>query len=248
MMKLFSTSLSSQVKRISGFFGVLVATLIPLVKPPVASAQLPFEDIDGHWAQLCIHQLAQQGVVSGYPDGLFRPDIPVTRAEFAIMVNNAFPFVPIVRTDNPNYADIPESYWAQPAITEAYRTDFMIGYPDNTFQPKMNIPRVEVLVALVSGLNYSPDLTFDLPEELEVELEQEATEILQTSLIDAPAIPRYAYNAIATALRNNLVVNYPDRNQFEPNELANRGEVAAFICQALDTPGGIASDYIAGTE
>lgn len=249
MIRLFSLGLPCRVRRISSLLGVLMASsLIPWLKPPVASAELPFEDINGHWAQLCIHQLAQQGVVSGYPDGLFRPDVPVTRAEFATMVNKAFPFVPNIRTGEPSYADIPDSYWAQPAILEAYRTDFLIGYPNNTFKPRMNIPRVEVLVSLVSGLNYLPDLTFALPEELAVKLEKDATEVLAASFIDAPAIPRYAHSAIATALRKNLIVNYPNIAQFEPNELANRGEVAAFICQALNTPAAVAPEYIAGTD
>jgi len=56
-------------------------------------ANISLQDIQGHWAQPCIELLLQEGVLSGYPDGTFRPEQAVTRAEFAAMVCKAFPKV-----------------------------------------------------------------------------------------------------------------------------------------------------------
>lgn len=49
-----------------------------------------FPDIQGHWAQSFIQSLAARGVIRGFPDGTFRPDEPVTRAQFAAMIRQAF--------------------------------------------------------------------------------------------------------------------------------------------------------------
>ena len=55
----------------------------------VSSYGASFSDIDEHWAKSYILDAAEKGIISGYPDGTFLPDKPVTRAEFTKMVNNA---------------------------------------------------------------------------------------------------------------------------------------------------------------
>ena len=57
--------------------------------PPAASGGA-FSDVEGHWAEAWIEQLAAEGITSGYPDGTFRPDRIVTRAEMAVFLVNAF--------------------------------------------------------------------------------------------------------------------------------------------------------------
>jgi len=57
--------------------------------PPAASGGA-FSDVEGHWAEAWIEQLAAEGITSGYPDGTFRPDRTVTRAEMAVFLVNAF--------------------------------------------------------------------------------------------------------------------------------------------------------------
>ncbi len=244
-MKLFFWQLFRTFGCKGTFIFLLFTNLVATgVKPATASPQSPFKDVHGHWAQLCIQQLAQQGIITGYPDGLFRPDVPVTRAEFATITSNAFGSVGTLRTADSDYLDVPENYWAEPAIDNAYQTNFLIGYPDLTFQPTKSIPRVEVLVSLVSGLNYLPEIPLGTPPELELELEMAAMRTLTQSLFDVDSIPRYAYRAIAIALENNLIVNYPQTNRLQPNKLANRGEVAAFVCQARNIPGGVSKQYV----
>jgi len=57
--------------------------------PPEASGGA-FSDVAGHWAEAWIDQLAAEGITSGYPDGTFKPDRTVTRAEMAVFLVNAF--------------------------------------------------------------------------------------------------------------------------------------------------------------
>jgi hypothetical protein len=214
--------------------GMSTSTVSPFLLATPAFSQSTFSDVQNNWAQSCIQSLAQRNIISGYPDGSFRPDSPVTRAEFAAMVGKAFPNAPRNRTAM-QFVDVPSSYWASNAIREASQTGFLSGYPGNVFRPSQNIPRAQVLVSLASGLNYSPN--------------GPVTTTLNTNFDDATAIPDYARNTIAAATENRLVVNYPNVRFLNPNQLASRADVSAFLCQALSgtrEASLIPSQYIAG--
>lgn len=212
-------------------FLVIFSFVLTTIKLPPASSQVVLNDIEGYWAKSCIQQLAQQNIIGGYPDGSFRPNLPVTRAEYATIVSKAFPQAENIRSSK-NFRDISSDYWATPAISKAVQKGFLIGYPDGTFQPNQNIPRVQVLVSLVAGLNQVPST-------------EAVDEILNRAFADAAQIPAYAKDAIAAATEKKLVVNYPNVRQLQPNELASRGEVAAFLCQALNYEQVIPNEYIA---
>jgi hypothetical protein len=173
-----------------------------------------FPDIQKHWARQYIEPLATLGVVVGYPDGKFKPDDPMTRTEFAAVINKAFNS----STKRPanNFVDVPRDYWGYSAIQTAYQRGFLEGYPDRRFQPGKNIPRVEVLLSLANGLGLQP-------EDIGV----------VSMYTDASQIPNYAIPAIAAATERQMVVNYPNLNQVTPNRTATRAEVAAFVYQAL---------------
>jgi uncharacterized lipoprotein YddW (UPF0748 family) len=174
-------------------------------------------DIQNHWAKSCIEALIQQGIVSGYPDGTFRPDQPVTRAEFAAMIVKAFR--PVPNRSAVRFSDVPTSYWAFGVIQAAYLGSWMTGYPDQRFQPGQVIPRVQAIVALAAGLRLAASGT------------TEAT--LTGALADADRIPAYAREKVAAAIEQKLVVNYPDVRRFRADQSATRAEIAAFLCQAL---------------
>src|SRR6478672_22774 len=211
-------------------FLIVFSLLLTVMMPPASYSQATFADVKGHWAQPCIEQLAQRQIITGYPNGSFQPGAPVTRAEFAAIIRKAFPNAPEVRTGG-QFTDVPAKYWAVEAIRQAYKTGFLSGYTGQVFNPGQKIPRVQALVALASGLKYTPT--------------QPVAETLNAAFSDATAIPSYARNAIAAATEKQLVVNYPQVKTLNPNQLASRGEVAAFICQALGTPGLISPQYIA---
>ena len=196
------------------------------------SSNLIFSDIQNHWAAESISQLQARNFISGYPDGSFRPDAPVTRAEFAAILRKAFANMPPIR-GGITFSDVPANHWANSAIQAAYRTGFISGYPDRTFKPNLLIPRVQALVALVSGLKYT--------------VEAQGFAALQKYFEDAEQIPNYARNAIAAATQKHLVVNYPNLKRLNPNQNATRAEVAAFICRALKIP-GVPFQYVPGME
>lgn len=198
-----------------------------------APAQAQFNDIPpGYWASDYIQALSELEIITGFPDGSFQAEQPVTRAQYAAMVRKAFPRVATVRSYQP-FSDVNANFWAAPAIATAYSSGFMSGYPGNEFRANENIPRVQVLVSLANGLGYEP---------------QGAIADRLSLFQDAAAIPSYASRSIAAASDNNLVVNYPIVNQLNPNRSATRGEVAAFIYQALSNQSqvtALSSPYVA---
>ena len=136
----------------------------------------------------------------------FRPEQPVTRAEFATLIIKAFsrsPSRPAI-----TFTDVLATYWAASSIQKAYVTGWLAGYPGNRFQPNLPIPRVQAVVALVAGFGY---------------LAERSTQATLNQLFsDSDAIPAYAKDRIAAAAEQRLVVNYPDIKQFRPNKPATR--------------------------
>jgi len=192
-----------------------------------------FPDIQNHWARSFIEGLAQAGMISGFPDGRFRPDDPMSRAQFAALLQNAFS-KPSKRPNVP-FVDVPTKHWATGAIAKAYQTGFMSGYPGNRFRPEASIARVEVLVSLITGLEIT---TAGLTE---------VKAALGELYDDFGDIPNYAIDRIAIATNTGMVVNYPQLKRFNPLQAATRADVAAFIYQALVYTGeldAIGSDYI----
>lgn len=231
-------------------FGMAAATIAPITVPTVASAQTTaqtptstssFTDVSSdYWALPFIQALAQRGIITGFPDGTFKPNQSVTRAEFATLIQKAFNQNPVRQLSSSGFVDVPTNYWAADAIREAYETGFLTGYPGNLFQPNQQIPKVQALVALTSGLGLN--------------VNDNASTINSTYYTDASAIPNYAVNNVAAATQARLVVNYPNVNQLNPQVPLTRAEAAAILYQALVRQGQLqslasnvsAASYIAG--
>ncbi len=209
---------------------------------PAPTSTVNLSDVSSdYWARPFIQVLAQNNVISGFPDGSFRPNQAVTRAEFAALIQKAFNNQNRVRQLSPGgFSDVPAGYWAASAIQQAYETGFLAGYPGNVFLPNQQIPKVQAIVALTNGLGLSGG----------------DTSTLSTYYNDASAIPEYAAGSVAAATQGNLVVNYPDVKQLNPQQPLTRAEAAALLYQALARQGRLqpiasnlpASQYIvAGT-
>ncbi len=201
---------------------------LPITLTQMAQANL--SDFSGNWAEPFIKVLTDKNIIVGYPDGTFRPDQPVTRAEFAALLNKAFELQPI--RESQSFRDIPNNFWAAAVIDKAYRSGFLAGYPDNTFGPLKNIVRIESLVALTNGSKLQPDGSADRVNEL---------------FADAAQIPSYGRNALLAATQKcvSVSVSYPTNKTYDPNRVATRADVAASIHQVLVAAGrlpALASD------
>ena len=108
-----------------------------------------FSDVaDSSWYAQAVNYLASLEIINGYPDGTFRPDAPMTRAEFATIASR---FVELESTDSNIFSDVPSGHWAVAYINSAFAKGWINGYPDGTFKPENNISRAEV-VTLVNAM------------------------------------------------------------------------------------------------
>jgi hypothetical protein len=180
-------------------------------------------DISGNWAEPFIRVLTEKGIIAGYTDGTFRPDQPVTRAEFAALIRRAFPDAPVVNSEK-TFRDVPPGYWAAEAIAKASSIGFLAGDPGGTFRPTDNIKRIESLVSLVNGTKLQPDGTVANIDEL---------------FADTPQVPVFGRNALVAAAQRCVAVSvsYPDGRNFNPTGDSTRSDVAAFLHQTLVAAG-----------
>lgn len=114
-----------------------------------------FSDVpDDAWYATAVKTLASLGMMDGYPDGTFRPDEPITRAEFAT-VGLAFAYDPMDASCS--YYDVSANAWYYTYVAQASTYGWIGGYPDNTFRPGNNITRVEVCVIVNNMLGRCAD-------------------------------------------------------------------------------------------
>jgi S-layer homology domain len=125
-------------------------------QPVVAQqARSTFPDVPAnYWARPFIQSLAEKGIVTGYPDGNFRPKQAVDRDEFSAMIRQAFDRSRIRNIPSgSSFKDVPQNYWAETPIQEAYEMGFMNNFPGNEFRPKQPLTKAQALVVLMRGLN-----------------------------------------------------------------------------------------------
>lgn len=137
--------------------GISAGAVAPLMTSVPVRAQTTFSDVEpSYWAQPFIERLAAQNIISGYPDGTFRPDQALDRDEFAALIRDAFNQNEVRQIPSGNvFKDVPAGYWAAPAIEQAYESGFMNGFSGGVFRPREEVSRVQALVSLTNGLNLS---------------------------------------------------------------------------------------------
>ena len=116
-----------------------------------------FSDVPkGCWAANYIGYMQQFGIITGYSDGSFRPDAPVTRAEFAAIASR---FEKLTEGSK-SFTDVPDTYWAARYINFAATRGWVTGYSDGTFKPEDPITRAEVAAVTCRLLERSADQSY----------------------------------------------------------------------------------------
>ena len=166
-------------------------------------------DISGHWAKDSILKLINAGVISGYPDGTFKPNNTVTRAEFTVMLVKTLNLETRVgKTFNDT-----NSHWAKDSISAAAAHGIISGYDENTFGPDDLITREQaaLIIARAAQLETATD---------------------ELNFTDSKAISSWAKPGVAAAFKGGFISGYPD-NSFKPQGNTTRAEAAVIIGKLL---------------
>jgi PKD repeat protein len=172
-----------------------------------------------HWALNWILACVSAGIVQGYPDGTYGPDIPVTRDQMAVYVSRALAggdeFVPSGPA-TPHFADVPTDYWAYDYVEYARYVGVVQGYSDG-YHPTEPVDRGQMAVyiarAVADGEANVPDgpviATFD----------------------DVPT-DYWAYKYVEYCKAHGIVQGY-DPVTYAPEAEVTRDQMAVYIARAF---------------
>ncbi len=179
-----------------------------------ASAEtLRFTDVKGKWFEMYVIKAINYGIISGYDDSnLFRPNNPVTRAEFCTMVNNAFGSTVEAEI---NFSDVEKGAWYYKPISIGVNSGYILGYDDARFRPNANISRQEAAVIGERLLPY----------------DTEASNIQKYP--DYTQVADWAYAAVQRIIKRGYMGTYDD-NKIHPTDALTRAQAVKIICDIVD--------------
>ena len=179
-----------------------------------------FDDVPTtHWAFEHISELVERNVLTGYPDGRFRPNNTVSRAEFAkIMVVAAGINADRAEYINNVYFEDMRNHWANPFVNAG--RDYLTGYVSGGkryFRPDQPALREDIAVAIVALKGYNTNLADQ--------------SIIRAMFKDYDAISLPIRPFVATAVEKGLMSGYPDET-FRPQHTVTRAEAATMLWRA----------------
>lgn len=200
--------------------GLFVLSTLFMLNCP---AQAFYTDMDqNHWAYQSIKFLTEVGVVVGYPDGTYKPDIPVTRAEFASMAIKALGQEDANVAQDIHFSDVKPDFWAYNIIKKAVYFDLIPDAKDSDFRPYDSVTRAEAITIAVNALTTSQIS------------EQRAQDIIAKSYEDYTQMPAWFLISAAKAQLLDLVVVMPgNEGKLESDRPANRAEIAALLYKMM---------------
>lgn len=172
---------------------------------------LAARDYVGHWAEDVIQKWLDMGYVTGYPDGTFRPEDYITRAEFVTLVNKAFGFE---ETAQITFTDVKEESWYYAEVQKAYREGEIIGVSKTLFAPENNITREQAAIIMV--------------RLLDLEGSSRGAGVFS----DSGQISSWAREYVGAAADHGLLKGYED-NTFRPQNNIKRAEAVALLDRIL---------------
>ena len=179
-------------------------------------------DISGHPFEKEITKLVEAGVVSGFPDGTFKPDQEVTRAQFAKLVAVAFGLNTTGFTTS-TFNDVPADHWAFGYIEAVAAKGWVKGFPDGGFHPEENITREQMATLMIRVLGREED----------AKKYQEA--FVQAN--DCAAVSDWAWGAVTIAYHSDVqILTYHPGRTIEPQKAATRAETAYAVYHAMKPP------------
>lgn len=170
-----------------------------------------------HWAYNCIVELVKKNIISGYPDGTFKPELDISRAEFISILARAMGLL----VENPStstFNDVPANAWYLGYIESAYKADLIKGDGNGEFDPDAQITRQEIATILIRAMG-KKDLAASCSGD-------------KTKFNDDHSISLWARGFVMVASQEGIIGGYTD-NTFRPDNNATRAEASAMICNYL---------------
>lgn len=207
---------SSDNKNYGSPSGTITATPPASASPSdnsVSSETVSFTDMQGHWAEIYASKLNKTGIMNGYPDGSFKGENPITRAELTKTLAVAFN---IPSGSELSFSDVDKSSWYAPYVAGALSAGVVNGFEDGTFAPDSNITRQDAVLMIYRAMKRQKDI-----------------KVGYVFFMDDFSIRDYAYDAVTT-LASLKIVEGDENSNFNPYNQITRAELAAVVSRAID--------------
>lgn len=126
-----------------------------------AETSTNFKDIKGLKCEEAVKLLNGLGILNGYPDGSFKPENNVTRAEFSI-ISVKLDEPEVYKNSKSRFYDVEDAHWANKYISYAAEKGFVSGYPDGSFLPGNSVKYSEALTILLNMMGYRDEISMSV--------------------------------------------------------------------------------------
>jgi len=177
---------------------------------------------ESDWFYPFVTELSSRMIIGGYEDGCFRPNQPITRAEFIKLAMKAIGSAAAINSSYQPFKDVPPIYgeWYSEDINMASMLGYIGGYADGTFKPNATISRAEAIQILYNMSNVLPGVNvIDQPLEGLISF----SDVKKTDWFFTPVVAASYYDIIDGTT-----------DKFEPNRNLTRAETAKIINLLMD--------------
>jgi len=203
-------TVSGQVSQITKFVIFAVEKEVaPTVDPIEQKPVIEFSDTQGHWAEQAIRDLVSLDAINGFSDGTFKPNTPITRAEFTSILVKALGFT----CETGKIFSDTKDHWAQACISTAEANGLVTGLDADKFGPDDSLTREQMAVIVARAAKLDVISTI-------------------TTFSDDNRISTWAKPAVAAVAWNQLVTGLPN-GTFNPQGKATRAEAAVVILRLI---------------
>lgn len=179
-----------------------------------------FTDVPSNfWAYESITKMTKEGIMSGYRNGTFKPNDPLSREEAASLFSNMIGDTPSIMLAS-SFSDITSDRWSSLAIESVARANIISGYGDNTYRPEQYMSRQEFAVVADKFLHYQGYRTED-PTALDT-----------IHFSDQKFIAPWAQSSVRELALLGFI-NYSTKGLFNPEKYITRGEAAEITYRLL---------------
>lgn len=179
-----------------------------------------FTDVPSNfWAYESITKMTKEGIMSGYRNGTFKPNDPLSREEAASLFSNMIGETPSIMLAS-SFSDITSDRWSSLAIESVARANIISGYGDNTYRPEQYMSRQEFAVVADKFLHYQGYRTED-PTALDT-----------IYFSDQKFIAPWAQSSVRELALWGFI-NYSTKGLFNPEKYITRGEAAEITYRLL---------------
>lgn len=192
----------SWVKRLMLLIPAGLVLILMFSRPAVAANK----DLKGHWAEEIINEWSAKGFISGYNNGEFKPNSPITRAEWVKLVNLSLGYSDV---EVSSFNDVKSGDWFAEDISKAQKANYITGYDDGTFKPNKPILREEAAVMLQKIL-WLPSVN-------------------ETSFKDSNRMAPWSRGAIGALVKQDIIKGFD--GVFKPKSVLTRAEAVSLLHQ-----------------